>query len=183
MKTKIILLAFILLAGFGFRAQAQDKVAYADIQLILAYMPETKTMSQTLETYGKKLEEAIKPKMEYFQQKRIELEEWAKANQNATEQDLGNKIKELNLENLQKEVQTASADAEQKLAKKQADLMGPITDKLQAAVKDVAAAGSYTVVINKTDGSGVSIVLHGPEERDITKQVMQKLGIQLPDNK
>lgn len=182
MKTKIIFLAFIFMSGLGFRAQAQDKIAYADIQLILAYMPETKTMGETLETYGKKLEETIKPKMEYFQQKRIELEEWAKANQSASEQDLNAKIKELNLENLQKEVQQASADAEQKLAKKQADLMEPITGKLQGAVKDVAAAGGYTVVINKTDGSGVSIVLHGPEDRDLTKQIMQKLGIKVPEN-
>lgn len=182
MKIKTIFLALVLVAGLGFRAQAQDKIAYADIQLILAYMAETKTMGETLETYGKKLEESIKPKMEYFQQKRIELEEWAKANQNATEQDLNAKIKELNLESLQKEVQQASADAEQKLAKKQADLMGPITEKLQTAVKDVAAAGGYTVVINKTDGSGVSIVLHGPEDRDLTKQIMEKLGVKLPSS-
>ncbi|MEZ4685694.1 MAG: OmpH family outer membrane protein [Bacteroidia bacterium] len=182
MKTKIIILVLILVAGFGFRAKAQDKIAYADIQLILNYMPETKTMAQTLQTYGKKLEEAIEPKAKYFQQKQIELEEWAQANQNATQEQFIAKAQEMGLEKLQKEIQQASADAEQKLAKKQADLMEPITEKLQTAVKDVAAAKGYTVVINKTDGAGVSIVLHGPEERDLTKEIMIKLGIKIPEN-
>lgn len=180
MKTKIILLGFVMLAGFSFHAQAQDKVAFADIQLILAYMPETKTMSQTLETYGKKLEEAIKPKADYFQQKRLEFEEWAQANPNATQEDANPKLQEL--QKLQQELQKESAEAEQKLAKKQAELMTPITTKLEKAVKDVSTAAGYSVVLNKTDGSGVSIVLYGPDDRNLTKGIMTKLGIKIPES-
>ena len=89
--------------------------------------------------------------------------------------------KSAELEKLQKELQTESAQAERRLAEKQAELMTPITEKLEKAVKDVSEGAGYNVVLNRTDGSGVSIVLYGPPERNLTKQIMQKLGIKLPE--
>ncbi|MFK7971357.1 MAG: OmpH family outer membrane protein [Bacteroidia bacterium] len=179
MKTKIILLSFVMLAGFAFRAQAQDKVAYANIQLILNYMPETKSMAQTIQTTKQMYEKKLEPRYKIYQQKRIELEEWAQANPNATQEQAQPKIDEL--QRLEKEIQQESAKAEQALAKKQQDLMEPITEKLQNAVKAIANEEGYTVVLNTQDGSGVSIVLYGPEDRDLTIKIMKKLGIKVPE--
>ena len=110
---------------------------------------------------------------------RVEIEEWAKKNPNASDDQKKAKLDELL--KLEKELRDESLKAEQQLAKKQLELMDPITQKLEKAVKDVAEAKGYSVVLNKTDGSGVSIVLFGPPERNLTKDIMQKLGIKLPE--
>ncbi len=64
------------------------------------------------------------------------------------------------------------------LAKRQ-ELLEPVLEKLQAAIDAVAAEQGYTYILNQSTGSGVSVLLHGPEEADITEALMKKLGIEL----
>lgn len=178
MKIKIFLLTCLFAFGALTKVVAQDKIAYANIQLILAYMNETKTMQSSLRTYSDKLAQQLKPKQDYLQQKRAEVEEWYAKNQDATEEQIRPKAEEL--QKLQEELQKAGMAAEERLAKRQSELMLPITEKLEAAVKTVANANGFDIVLNTTDGSGVSIVLYGPEDRDLTEKIMKQLGISIP---
>ena len=176
MKFKTILLAALMAFGFAFNASAQLKIGHANIELILAYMPETKSMTQTLQTYQTQLGKKLETKQTYAQQKLAEAQQ---AQQNgASDADLQKYQEEL--QKLDKEIQEEAAEADQKLTKKRMDLMEPITDKLEKAIKEVANEQSYDYIFNSVDGAGVSIVLHGPEDRDLTKTIMKKLGIEVP---
>lgn len=170
-------LFIILLVGFGFMSSTfAQKIGYANIEAILIYMPETQSMNQQLQTFEKKLSEKIQIKQQYAQQKYNDLLEKAQANpegQFTAEQE--------ELKKLDEELQKESNDAQQKLLQKRQDLMSPIIEKLQKNLKELADAEGYDYILNTVDGNGVSIVLHGPEEHDLTKKLMTKMGIKIPE--
>jgi outer membrane protein len=176
MRLKIAIL--LIIAGVGLMSNlAAQKIGYANIELILAYMPESKTMQQTLATYEKKLGEKLQVKQQYYQTKGGEYLELAKTTQDEA------KLKPLQDEliKLEEEIKKETTDAQNKLMAKRQDLLDPIIKKLQGEIKALSTAEGYDYVLNTVDGSGVSIVLHGPEEHDLTKKLMTRLGIKLPD--
>jgi hypothetical protein len=67
------------------------------------------------------------------------------------------------------------------MAQKRDELMDPVIEKLGEVIVGIAQEQSYDFILNAVDGSGTSIVLHGPESRDITKLALQRLGIPVPE--
>jgi Skp family chaperone for outer membrane proteins len=61
------------------------------------------------------------------------------------------------------------------------ELLEPVLEKLQKAIKKVAEEKGYTFILNTVDSQALSIVLHGPEDDDITLAVMTALGIEIPE--
>ena len=175
MRLKIAIL--FIIAGLGLMSNlSAQKIGYANIELILAYMPESKTMQQTLATFEKKLGEKLQIKQQFYQTKGGEYLELSKTTQDEA------KLKPLQDEliKLEQEIQKETSDAQNKLLAKRQDLLDPIIKKLQAEIKAVSETEGYDYVLNTVDGSGVSIILHGPEEHDLTKKIMDKLGIKIP---
>jgi outer membrane protein len=182
MKIKNILLIAALFAGLSFSAQAQVKIGYASIDYILSKMPETQSMQSSLSTYEKQLSKQLETKDAYYKSKLQELSDWAQAQGITSQEDprLATKAEELGLRKLGEDLQKAAAEAEEKLAKRQIELMTPITEKLEAKIKEVADASGYDFILNQTDSGGVSIVLYGPEDRNLTKAIMEALKIPIP---
>lgn len=178
MRSKLFI--FLLLLGIGVSGSAYGqniKIGYANIELILLYMPETKTMNQQLQTYERKLGEELQTRENYFRTLLQEYQELAQSG--ADEATLAPKEEEL--QKLQTQLQEKQAEAQEKAMTKRQDLLAPIIEKLQKEIKALAAEEGYTFILNTVDGSGVSIVLHGPEEHDVTRKLMTRLGIQVPE--
>lgn len=172
-------LAFILLVGFGLTGTAfAQKIGYANIEMILVYMPETKTMNQTLQTYEKKLGEQLQVKQQYAQQK---YSEYLQLEQDGKLAPADKETREAELLKLDEEIQKQTATAQENLMKKRQDLLDPIVTKMQTQLKALAAEEGYDYILNTVDGSGVSIVLHGPEQHDLTQKLMTRLGIKIPE--
>lgn len=178
MRFKTII--FLLIAGIGIMSNgiSQDlKIGHANIEAILIYMPETKAMNQELQTYEKKLAEQLQVKQQYLQTiygEYLELEK--------TTQDEAVLVpKQEEIRKLDQDVQKASAESQQKLVTRRQDLLTPIVNRLQKEIDALAKAEGYSYILNSIDGSGVSIVLHGPEEHDLTKKLMTRMGITIPD--
>ena len=177
MKIKSIILTFALLGTFFGQLAAQDKIGYCNIEAILRLMPETQTMNQQLQTFQGKLQEGLQTKREYAQQKLQEYQE--KAEGGATEEEL--KPFQEELIKLDEDLQKETASSEQKLYEKRATLLEPITKKIDNTIKEFAETNGFTYILNTVDGSGVSIVLKGPEENNITMAIIDKLGIKIPE--
>ena len=183
MNFKTIVGVTLLVMVTAFSASAQDKIGYANIELMLAYMPETKTMSESLQTYQAQLAQQMQTKEIYAQQKLQEFQEYAQQNPNASP-DNDSKLKGMQdeLVKLDNELRQFAADSEQNLLLKQQTLLEPISNKLQAAIKKIANEQGYTFIFNSVDGSGVSIILEGPEEKDLTRTILSALGVSIPEN-
>ena len=63
MNIKNFLTLSILLFALAFNATAQ-KIGFANVDLILVYMPETQTMNKQLQTFQQKLGEVIQKKQQ-----------------------------------------------------------------------------------------------------------------------
>lgn len=179
MSIKITGFAFILALGLTANGFAQNlKIGYANIEMVLVYMQETKAMNQDLQTYQQKLGEKLQTKQQYAQTKFAEYQELKQKGASADQAELESKEQELL--KLDEELKKEAGEADQKLMEKRQELMKPILEKLDASIKTLAASEGYDLILNSVDGNGVSIVLYGPEEHDLTKKLMTSLGIEIP---
>ena len=64
--------------------------------------------------------------------------------------------------------------SQQKILQKSEALFKPIQDKVNQAIKDVAAEDGYTYIFDTSLG----IILYADENTDVTAKVKTKLGIQ-----
>lgn len=174
-KISISLFAMMILAMTTF---AQIKIGYTNVELVLAYMPESKLVAQQMSTFEQKLTQQGEAKQKYLQTKYEELLEKEEKNMLSPEQKEAG-MKEL--ERLQKELQEFAMQSEEKAMAKREELLVPVLEKLQNAIDAVAKENGYTYILNQTTSSGVSTILFGPEENDITEALFKKLGIAIPE--
>lgn len=165
--------------AFSVKAQDKDvKIGYTNIELILAYMPEVKDVEKQIGVIQKRMGEQMKTKDAYAQQK---LQEYMTASQSGTLSDADKQAKEEELMKLDGELQKFAEDAELEIMKQREKMLGPILDKLQDTIDKVAEENGYTYILNQTTSGGVSTILFGPEQNDVTEMVMKQLGIELPE--
>lgn len=170
------LLFFVLMASMAF---GQVKIGYTNIELVLAYMPESKTMDRTIQTYQQKLSDNIKTRESILQARYQAYIDHKQSNPNDSETLQG---MEAELQKLDQELKKMASDSEFKIYEKKEELLKPILEKLQSAINEVAEDKKMTYILNQTTSSGVSTILYGPEEEDITEALMKKLGIEVPRN-
>jgi len=156
---------------------AQIKIGYTNIELILAYMPETEQMNKDLQIYAGKLDKALKVEEDYFQLKMNEYTSLSKANK-LTPADDENRQRELM--KLDSSLQRKQALQEQQILAMQQELIQPSLDKLQNAINEISKEEGYTYILNQSTSTGVSTILFGPESDNITDKIFKKLGVEVP---
>jgi outer membrane protein len=179
MKLKMMLLAFVVVLLTSLTAQAQVKIGYTNLEVVLASMPEAKTMERELQVFEEKLGAKIKVKDDYVKQKYQEYLD--RKDRNAFASQAEQEAAEKELLRLDEEVQKLAQDAEYDMMAKRQALLEPVLAKLQTAIDAVAVAGGYTYILNQTTSAGVSTILYGPDEADITKALFGKLGLVYPE--
>lgn len=181
MKKYTITLMLLLLLGAGSQlsAQSAEKIAFTNVELILAYMPETQAIDKQMETMEKKLSESLEVKQKYYQQKMMDFQERQQKGPAMTEPEQTAAIKEL--QKLEGEIQANIAAAQDKLMKKRMELLEPVQAKMQKAIDEVAAEGGYTYILNQAVGSGIPSILYGDAKFDVTTTIAKKLGLEIED--
>lgn len=175
---KISLVAMLAFASM-LPAQAQLKIGFADLELLLAFMPEAQAVERELNTYSETLAKSIQSKQNYAQTKLAEFQERAEeAGESLPPEEL--QSMEAELQKLQQELVASQQDAEQKLLKRRSEKLGPILDKVQASIDALAKEEGYTYILNTTSG-GTSMVLHGSDQFNVTKNLMNRLKIPIPE--
>lgn len=149
-------------------AQAQ-KFGYINTSEIFNVMPEKATAENTLKTASEKYETEFRNLQTAFQKK---AEDYDKADKDATTPQA---IKDRHMQELQEEyqkIQNFQQTASQDIQRQQEQLMAPITQKLQDAIKAVGAEGGYTFIYDTS-----SLLYVGTGAEDLTAKVKAKLGI------
>ena len=164
----------VLVAGFALMGNAQ-KVGWTNVELILAYMPQTEAMEKKLGDLEKLALEQLEVKQKYYQQKLMEYMEAKQANKLTTAMD---QAAQTELQKLQTEVQEGVQLAELKLVEKRMELLKPIQEKMQKAINDVAKEQGYDYILNNAVGSGIPTILFGEDNADVTEAIANKLGIE-----
>jgi outer membrane protein len=155
---KNLLMALIAITITTTSSMAQN-IGYADVNAILSVMPENKKINDDLQIYGTGL------------QKRVD----------DIKAQLDGLVKQFNtvLAAGDKQLKEAAQAAEQQLAQKRNELLQPVLSKMRGAMEIVAKKKGFDYILNSVDGSGTSIVLWGPEGHDVTRAIVDELGIKL----
>lgn len=168
MKKFLMTLALVALTAPAVFAQA-PKLGHIDRKQLMMMLPERKDAEAKMQAFAGQLEARLKAMGSEYQTK---LDE---ANKNAA--TMTNTEKEMamrELQELEKRITDAQEKAQEDLAKQEEELLAPMVEKTNTAIRDVAAAGSFTYIFDTSAG----FVLYYDKGEDILPAVKAKLGIQ-----
>lgn len=159
----------VLLLSVSFAKAQTPKFGHIDFQALVQVMPERADAEKKFTAYQKELEDALGVMQKEFQTLYME---YAQKKDSLTE--TVRKMKEDDLNAKSERIQTYQQNAQQQLQAKQAELLKPVFDKAEKAVKDVGLEKGLIYVF---DMSSRVILYNSKESVDILPLVKTKLGI------
>ena len=173
---KLVKLAMVVLLTVTASTAFGQKFGRVDLAAIVPNMPEYQEALTNLEAYGKDLQNQLEQIQVEFNTRFAEYEKSV-----ATLTDSIRQLKEQELQQLQQRFQDFQQIAQQDMQRKEAEIMTPIYDKANEAVKKVASEGGFLAIFNTTgDQAGsAGLAYFNPEMLiDITPEVKKELGIE-----
>ena len=173
MKKSISILFTLVLMGGSLIAQTtQQKYKFGHInsQELMKAMPENDSAQAKLKRFAKQLQDEYNAMQVEYNKKAQEFQ-----NQQNNLTDLIKKTKLQELDDLQKRMQDYQATAQQDMQQKQAELLQPIINKANQAIKDVAQENGFIYIFDISRGT---ILYFSDQSVDILPMVKKKLGIQ-----
>lgn len=170
---KLTLAVVLMVSATAANAQKFGRVDLADI---VTNMTEFKEAQLNLEAYGRDLQDQL-------EQIQVEFNKlYADYEKNVTTfSDTVRQLKERELTELQKRFQDFQQLAQQDMAKREAEIMNPIYEKANDAVKLVSSASGYIAIFSTTSDqpAAAGLAYFDPAQlTDITPEVKAVLGIQ-----
>ncbi len=159
-------LVAIILVTVGYTTQAQ--VAHINSEELVAAMPETKAMGEELKKTGQSFDTEYKAQASALQAKLQKYQTEA-----ATKTNEENEKRQQEVGEIQQKLQLYLSSAREELQKKEFNLLKPIIDKAQNAIKAVAKEKGIKYVLDSAPGKGL-IVFEG---EDLLPAVKAKLGL------
>lgn len=179
MKKSILLSTLVLLITIGLYTpvQAQDlKIGYVDPNTLLMRMPEMAAVERRLQNFAERKRREFREKQETLQRDSESLEQRrAVISADAVARE------EQRLTALYTELQQFEANYSNELQQQQAEMLGPLLEKVQSAINSVASELGLTYVLNTMTNSGDFIILYASpamqRQYDITERVAAKLEL------
>ncbi|MBM3410957.1 MAG: OmpH family outer membrane protein [Bacteroidetes bacterium] len=166
---KIILFSGLFLFGLSnLTVHAQIKLGHINSSDLVALMPETKKSEDSLKRYTEDLNGQLEQMLAELKTKYTEYQSKQSSWSEAVREYRGKEIQDLqtNIDNFQQR-------AQQDISSKREELLRPIMERAEQAIKDVAKDGKYTYVFD----SGGGTLLHYQDSDDIMEPVKKKLGL------
>ncbi len=165
---KICVLGIFFFSAAFANAQA-PKFGHVDLQAVIEVMPERVKAEKQFVAYQKELEDALGMMQKEFQTKYMEY-----ATKRDSLSETVRKMKEEDLNAMNERIQTYQSSATQQLQTKQGELLKPVFEKADKAVKEVGAEKGLIYVF---DMSSRAILYNSKESLDLLPLVKTKLGI------
>ena len=166
---KITLVVLALISGASLFAQNNFKFGHINSQELISTMPEYDSAQVALQSFAKGLQDQLEVMQVEYNKK---LQDYQAEMNNLTE--LIRQTKEQELMDIQQRVQTFNQSAQQNMQAKQGEVMQPIIEKAQQAIKDIGSENSFTYIY---DIAGGSILYFSADSEDVLPLVKKKLGM------
>lgn len=165
---RYLLLCICLLTTVAVSAQ---KFGYINSQELIQQIPEVREANAELETIKTQFEKQGQDRIQALTTKYQALE------RKQAQGEISPKQLEIEAQTLkQEEMEIAKfqQDLNQKLIDKSEELLKPIRDNIQSAIKEVALENGFTYIFDMSAG----ILLYADESTDVSTLVRAKLGMQ-----
>ena len=167
-----------LLVAFAVPALGQQlpalKIGYTDHEILISNMPEFQDIQRALQEEFDATEKVLQAMAEDLQGKveRYQTQQSLLSPQRRAE-------READLQASQQELQQKAADAQDDLAQREAELLSPLFERVDAAIKKISEEKGLDLVLRIQAGRTQPIILYANEDRivDITLDVARELGI------
>lgn len=163
-----MILAAVLLTGFCTSTAYAQKIAYVNMQELVAGMPEIKHVNDSLQAVSKDLQAQSTVMQQEYTSKLQDFDKNSKTWSDAVKQ-----VKTSELTDLQSRIQNFNQAAQERYAATQNALLQPVVEKAQKAVGDIAKEKGYSYVIDDSQ----NILIYKPVGDDVTKAAKAKLGV------
>jgi len=173
MRNKFLIALFAFFGLAVANANAQQKIGYISLDYILAQMPEAKQVETELTTTKTQYDNMYQSKVKDFQTKLADYEK-----NGATMADVIKADKEKELQALQSQIEEFRQNSSTSLQKKQAQLLQPLLKKIEDNMHATAKENGFAFVFNYDAGQGTTpIVLHAPEDANISDLILKRMGV------
>nr|WP_320021748.1 OmpH family outer membrane protein [uncultured Draconibacterium sp.] len=148
------------------------KFGHIDLQALVQVMPERTAAEAEFNTFQGELEEILSEMQKDYQAK---LAEFQAMGEEVSEIKRNAKIAEI--QDVEQRIQNYQVTAQQQVQQKQAELLGPVFDKAEKAIEEVAKEQGLIYVFDA--GAGNRTILYKSNQSiDVLPLVKTKLGIQ-----
>ena len=166
---KFLQLALVAVMVFAATATASaQKFGYVNSTAILAELPAMKAAESNLEAMQKQLQKKGQGMVEKFQADVAALQELAGKGELTPKQQ---QTESATLEARQAEIGKFEQTMVSDLQEKRAELLKPVYDSVNEAIKAVAKEGGYQFIFDQ------QVLLYGEEASDVSAAVRAKLGL------
>lgn len=165
-KTVVIFTILACVAFSSANAQKVQKYGHINTTEVVKVMPGYDTIATSLTAFLESLQNEYEAMTKEFQNKKDKFDKEAGLMSSSVRQ-----LREQELVNLQKIIQDFAGSVEEDLYEKQAQLLQPFQEKLQAALKKVAEENNYTYIFE------TQTLLFYENGDDVTPLVKKALGI------
>jgi outer membrane protein len=169
---KISILAFImaLVSVVSSTEVNAQKFGYLNSQALLAELPEVKQADANLQALQTQLEKKGQQMVQELEGKYKDLqrrEQSGEISPKALDEE-SKKLKEQ-----EADLQKYEQDVQKQLSSKRQEMLQPLIDKVNNAIKQVAQEGQFTYIFDSSAG----MLLYAQDSLDVTALVKAKLGI------
>lgn len=169
MKQLMISAALVLCLAPAALAQQGVKLGHIDRQRLLLTLPERPEAEKKMQDFAKTLEVRLKAMGDEYQAKVADAQGRADR-MTQTEKEMV--VREVN--ELEQRIDSAREKAQEDIAKLEEELLKPMVERTNKAIKDVADEKGFTYIFDVSTG----FVLYFDKGEDIMPLVKAKLGIQ-----
>ncbi len=165
-KLLVILACGVLMSTM---ATAQTKFGHINSAELLQMMPDVKKAEAEIQAYAKTYQEQLQAMGKEYETK---VQQFQASEKTMTDAMKEVKVKEIR--DLENRIESTNQNAQEKVEKKRQELLQPIIDKADKAIKAVATEKSYDYIFDTSTGA----LLHVKDADNIMPFVKTKLGIQ-----
>lgn len=162
MKKFILMAAVGLLVSLGVNAQKQG---YVNTSELLRSLPSLEKAQKDLQTYAKPFEEAFNTMKKDYETKVTAFQRDQKTLSEAIRD-----VKISEIQDLEQRMGKYQQDTEEKLSKKENELMAPIIQSINKAITDYGTANGYDYIYNS------ETILFAKESDNLTNALITKMG-------
>lgn len=164
-QLKSLVIVFLLFATYQVSAQA--KVGHIDLQALMTSMPDMKTAQTQIDKIKEQYTKEYRTMVQEYQTKMQKYE-----NEVSTVSDATNEARTKEMQDMGARIQQYQQNADKELQQKELDLMKPLFEKAQAAIKKVAKEKGVNYVL---DATSPGVVLFAEGGVDLMADVKKEL--------
>jgi outer membrane protein len=163
---KNLIVSVLLLFPLGLAAQ-EIKIAVVNTQEVFNLLPELSDVEKEMVTYAKQYQDAMTAMEEEYNRKYSDL---TSKGDTLTENIRILRVQEI--EGIRTRMENFAPMAREEIGKKQEELLAPLHEKIQKAIREVGEENGYTYIMTPQ-----AMLYQGSSAIDATDKVKAKLGL------